>query len=169
MVGASSFGHFNTITRLIPLVVEKQQTTNTKFAVIQYGTKPDLEVPFEDKDNFTGSMTRLYWREKGEALKEGLELVPKTFTKHGRVKAQRILVVFASGDDRTSRPDLLEEDENLKSAGIKVIPVIIGKPNDEHKLVDIHPKKRKPHFVKLGKDPREGSDPISEETFNGNY
>ena len=160
---------------LIPYVTRKQQISDTKFALIQYETAPRLVITFSDKDNFTDAMSGVYWRDvdggsgelKDDTLKESLEVVATMFTKYGRANAQRILVVFASDDDSTSSEDLLEADEKLRGAGIKVIPVVITAPSDKDKFVEIHPKKKPPFVIERGRISPDNADPISDEIFKG--
>jgi hypothetical protein len=169
VVGGSSVYHYNTAIRLLPKIVEKQQTSDALFALIRYAATASIQVPFQDKDNFTRDAAKIYWTGKGDTLKEALDLVPRVFIEYGRPDAERVLVVFASDDDDTPRDDLIEVNKKLKKNGVRVIPVVIGESTDDGILTEIHPKKKKPLNVKSGDDPKDGSDKISEVVFKGVY
>ena len=167
LVGGTSPYHYNTAMRLLPEIAQQQQTSNTMFALIRYADTANLEVPFQNKDNFTSAITKVYWIGKGDTLKEGLELVPRVFNDYGRPDAQRVLVVFASAADDTTRDELLEVYKKLKKNGVKVVPVVIGESADGNNLAEIHPKKQRPLNVKPDDDPEESSNKISEDVFKG--
>lgn len=169
VVGGSSVYHYNTAIQLLPKIVEKQQTSDTLFALIRYAAIATIQVPFQDKDNFTRDVANIYWTGRGDKLKEALDLVPRVFSEYGRPDAERVLVVFVSDNDDTPRNELIKVDMQLKKNGVRVIPVVIGEPADDDKLTEIHSKKKKPLSIKPGDDPKEGSDKISEVVFKGLY
>ncbi len=169
VVGGSSVYHYNTAIKLLPEIVQKQQTSDTLFALIRYASIASIEVPFQDKDNFTRDVANIYWTRRGDTLKEALDMVPRVFAEYGRPDAERVLVVFASNDDGTPRDDLIKVNMKLKKNGIRVIPVVIGEPTDDDILTEIHPKKKKPFSTKPGDDPKDSSDKISEVVFKGVY
>ena len=168
MVGGSSVYHYNAAIKLLPEIAQKQQTSNALFALIRYAAVASLEIPFQDKNNFTKNAAAVYWTGRGNTLKEGLDLVSRVFVEHGRPDAERVLVVFASEDDDTPRQELIEIDKKLKTNGIRVVPVTIGEPvDDDNKFKELHPKKKKPLNIKPGDDPKDGTDKISEVVFKG--
>ena len=169
VVGGSSVYHYNMAIKLLPQIVQKQQTSDALFALIRYAAMATFEITFEDKANFTRDAANIYWTGRGDTLKEALDMVPRVFDENGRPDAERVLVVFASDDDDTLRDDLIKIDVNLKKNGVRVIPVVIGEPTDDSKLTEIHPKKKKPLSIKTGDDPKDGSDIISEIVFKGAY
>lgn len=166
VVGGSSVYHYNTAIKLLPQIAQKQQSSNTLFALIRYAALASLQVPFQDKNNFTREVANVYWTGKGDTLEEGLDLVPGVFDEYGRPDAERVVVVFVSDDDDTSRDTYIQVDLKMKKTGVRVIPVVIGEQAVDN-LTEIHPKKKKPLSTKLGDDQTDISDRISEVVFKG--
>ena len=169
LVGGSSVYHYNTAMQLLPKIAQGQQTSDTLFALIRYARAASLEIPFQMKDNFTRNIADIYWTGKGDTLKDGLYLVSTVFVDYGRPHSERVLVVFVSDDDETPSSKLIKSNMNLTKNGIKVVPVVIGEPRKDNKLMEIHPKKKMPLAIKPGDDPKDGSDKISEIVFKGVY
>lgn len=167
LVGGSSVYHYNTAIKLLPEIAEKQQSSNTLFALIRYAAIASLQVPFQDKTNFTREVANVYWTGQGDSLEEGLDIVPRVFTEYGRPDAERVLVVFVSDDDDTPRNVFIKVDIKMKKNGVRVIPVVIGEQTEDNNLTEIHPKKKKPLITKPGDDQKDITDKISEIVFKG--
>ena len=169
LVGGSSVYHYNTAIKLLPDIAQKQQSSDTMFALIRYAAIASLQVPFKNKTNFTREVADVYWTGKGNTLEEGLDMVPRVFAEYGRPNAERVLVVFVSDDNDTPRDKFIEFDLKMKKNGVRVIPVIIGEQTEENNLTEIHPKKKKPLSTKPGDDQKDISDKISEIVFKGAF
>ena len=169
LVGGSSVYHYNTAIKLLPDIAQKQQSSDTLFALIRYAAIASLQVPFKDKTNFTREVAEVYWTGKGDTLEEGFDMVPRVFAEYGRPNAERVLVVFVSDDNDTPRDKFIKFDLKMKKNGVRVIPVIIGEQTEDKNLTEIHPKKKKPFSTKPGDDQKDISDKISEIVFKGAF
>lgn len=148
-------------------LIKTPKDANVKYGVVQFGEKAETKIPLgseDDERKLEKFVQILQWQEEGKSLDKGIKKAAMEFEISGRPNARKVLVIFVDGNDDSSKEDLAQVTRPLKNNDVEIIPVLVGDV-DEDKIKVVVPKNKKP--IK-GKDPKELSELVAEEAFNGN-
>lgn len=147
-------------------MVDIPKDSSVKYGVVQFGQESKTKVPlgdYTDEDELKKQVRSLQWEEEGTSLDEGIKNAGEEFEKNGRPKAHRVLVVFMDDNDENDEEQLKKVAEPLKNTNVEIIVVAL-RDVDENKAKALIPKTKKP---KKGKDPKELSELVGEDAFDG--
>lgn len=147
-------------------LIKRPKDTSVKYGVVQFGEEGETKVPlgsYEDEEKLREYIMILPWTEEGKSLDEGIKVAGLELAKNGRSSARKVLVVFFDGNDDSDKEDLAAVARPLQNKNVQIIPVVIGDV-DEAKIKELIPENKKPT---KGKDPKELSELVAEETLKG--
>ena len=147
-------------------MVDTPKDSFVKYGVVQFGQQSKTKLPlgdYTDEDDLKKRVRSLRWEEDGKSLDEGIKNAGEEFKKNGRPKAHRVLVVFMDGNDESDEEKLKKVSEPLKNTNVEII-VVAFRDVDKGKAKALIPKTKKP---KKGKDPKELSEMVGEDAFDG--
>lgn len=136
-MGASNPDHFEKPKQAVLEVVRTNKNSDVMYEVIQYGKDVTVRKSLGekmDKKTLTAFLRTISWKEPGEALLDSVREAKVSFERYGRPKARRILVVFSDDKVKESLAAVKEVGNDLQTAGIKIVGVLVRNRGDEEKI-----------------------------------
>ena len=174
---AISTGSFGAVTNLqtvkdtIKSVIDRYGKSDIRYSFIIFGNEPSERVRFTESERYTieilkDRVDRLA-RISGAALDKALDKAKKMFEDTARQDAKKVLVVIMDQKQSGDRDKAKGKAGELKNAGVKVVPVVLGEEASEEELEEITRNKNNLVEMETDENPDKAAEKIMIKVLEG--
>ena len=165
--------NLQTIKDTIKSVIDRYGKTDIRYSFILFGDEPSERVRFTESERFTieilkDRVDRLA-RISGASLDKALDRAKKMFEDTARQDAKKVLVVIMDQKQSGDRDKTKEKARELKNAGVKVVPVVLGEEASEEELEEITRNKNNLVEMDTDENPDKAAEKIMIKVLEGSF
>ena len=154
-------------------MIDRYGKSDIRYSFILFGDEPSERVRFTESERYSIALLKdrvdRLSRLSGAALEKALDGAKKMFEDMARPDAKKVLVVIMDQKQSGSRDKTKEKARELKNAGVKVVPVLLGEEASKEELEEI--TRNKDNLVEMEEDenPDKAAEKIMIKVLEGNY
>lgn len=154
-------------------MIDRYGKSDIRYSFILFGDEPSERVRFTESERYTIDLLKdrvdRLSRMSGASLDKALDEAKKMFEDTARPDAQKVLVVIIDQKQSSDRVKAKEKARELKNAGVKVVPVVLGEEASKEELEEI--TRNKNNLVEMEKDenPDKAAEKIMIKVLTGNH
>lgn len=154
-------------------MIDRYGKSDIRYSFILFGDEPSERVRFTESERYTIDLLKdrvdRLSRISGASLDKALDEAKKMFEDTAMPDAQKVLVVIMDQKQSGDRVKAKEKARELKNAGVKVVPVVLGEEASKEELEEI--TRNKNNLVEMEKDenPDKAAEKIMIKVLTGNH
>lgn len=154
-------------------MIDRYGKSDIRYSFILFGDEPSERVRFTESERYSIALLKdrvdRLSRISGAALEKALDGAKKMFEDMARPDAKKVLVVIMDQKQSGNRDKTKEKARELKNAGVKVVPVLLGEEASKVELEEI--TRNKDNLVEMEEDenPDKAAEKIMIKVLEGNY
>ena len=156
--------------KLAMFLIDQQKNTIPQYSVIKYADTASTVIPlqkFQDLYRLKDQLQEISWPGNGRAIRDALRQASWVY-KGSKPSARKVLILFMSGQQTASLPDLRQAARLLTDQGVRVVVVGYGDQRDTGVMTAI--TKNTDNTVVIGKRQNDDDlDRILRRVFKGNF
>lgn len=117
--------------------IDASRYGNVEYGLLEYGNMVKVHMKFKDfdeKEKVKEKVLSLQRSGDATSIVEGLRKADELFTKDGRARAHKVLVVMLNGPVGGRAGELRTGAKSLQNKGVKIITVAIGDDVEQEEL-----------------------------------